>query len=63
MGNSSNPMAGVRFEGVVVRYTDGKPHPVDPAKPVPLSNTYHCESAHGTAAGDSPVPACLLHGG
>lgn len=60
LGNSTNPMRAVSFERVVVKYTDGKPHKVKPAAPLLLSNTYHCEHAHGSAVGDVPVPSCLL---
>eukprot|EP01052_Picozoa_sp_SAG31_P007094 SAG31_NODE_334_length_17513_cov_10.799989_2_plen_429_part_00 len=61
MGNETNPMVGVVFDNVVVRYTDGKSHPIDPEKPLLRSNTYHCESANGVATDDEPPPACLLH--
>ena len=59
LGNASRPMRGVVFERVRVRYTDGRPHPVEPAKRVPRSNTYACEAVHGCAVGCDPAPPCF----
>jgi hypothetical protein len=59
LGNTSRPMRGVVFERVRVRYTDGKPHPVQPSKHAPLSNTYECKAVHGCAIGCDPPPPCF----
>ena len=57
LGNATQPMRGVVFDNVIVRYTDGKPHKPNPILPLPVSNTYEVESAHGCWSGAThPVP-------
>ena len=55
-------MRGVIFDNVRVKYTDGKPHKVAPAK-VPSkvlgSNDYACAGVHGCSVGSDPPPPCF----
>ncbi|KAL6053227.1 Polygalacturonase [Balamuthia mandrillaris] len=50
LGNSTNPMQGLVFDGVVVRGGPGW---------FPFGGEYHCEHVFGKAINSQPVPSCL----
>ena len=63
LGNVSHAnMRGIVFQNVSVKYTDGKPHKVVPAKdPAKVlgSNDYACEGVRGCSVGSNPPPPCF----